>query len=303
MKQHRYFSADYPNILYHYTSIEAFKSIVENRQIWLSSFIWMNDPNEGRFIEQWIIEEAKRRRLNDELINAIISSYYENFKNYYFLAFSENGDLLSQWRAYAEDSTGFSIGFDPTFFTKVENIPVDTSLDKSNKSIFTQNLNEEALPATYGIAHVIYAKEEQQKIVKEVFDYWLHQFSSSSDQENIILLGIELTQYGMVFKDPGFKEEREWRLLYLPYERKACFNSVKEAIQRLNIFTTLQFRRSRNRLVGYYRVAFDEFGDGNPIKEIIMGSRNDTLHYDLSLLLNYSDYSNVVIKNSEIAYR
>lgn len=29
--------------------------------------------------------------------------------------FSKNGDLLSQWRAYAEDGKGFSIGFDSNY--------------------------------------------------------------------------------------------------------------------------------------------------------------------------------------------
>ncbi|HEY8660108.1 MAG TPA: DUF2971 domain-containing protein [Hanamia sp.] len=29
--------------------------------------------------------------------------------------FSKNGDLLSQWRAYAEDDKGFSIGFDSNY--------------------------------------------------------------------------------------------------------------------------------------------------------------------------------------------
>lgn len=95
------------NIVYHYCSVDTFLSIINSNKIWLSSSLTTND-----FLENQLILLKLEKILNEEN-----SKYKENFKRFYehfrinvtstFVScFSENGDLLSQWRAYANDVYG-----------------------------------------------------------------------------------------------------------------------------------------------------------------------------------------------------
>lgn len=46
------------------------------------------------------------------------------------ISFSEHGDLLSQWRAYAQDATGVSIGFEPK--DGLEEVPFEEAFTSMN---------------------------------------------------------------------------------------------------------------------------------------------------------------------------
>lgn len=104
-------------ILYHYCSNNAFHSIIENSSIWLSSLSLSNDSMEGKLVAEIIGLIAKDDELDQAATERLQESVFrlEQFVDGLGFCLSECGDLLSQWRGYADDATGVSIGFSKNY--------------------------------------------------------------------------------------------------------------------------------------------------------------------------------------------
>ena len=101
-----------PPILYHYCPVDAFIKIVTNKTMWLTNLFFMNDSQE----HFWLRTKA-RKHLQEQIqgnpddfgydyIDSILKQ--ESMHEIYCACFSEQGDLLSQWQAYADDGKGVS---------------------------------------------------------------------------------------------------------------------------------------------------------------------------------------------------
>ena len=103
--------------LYHYCSIPTALSILSNRSIRLSSLAHSNDSMEGRWTLLRIQELLTEKRLPKADISPTIEGLEYLLSRFDALGFclSEKRDLLSQWRSYANDGSGFSIGFSDAF--------------------------------------------------------------------------------------------------------------------------------------------------------------------------------------------
>lgn len=100
---------NWPNLLYHYTSSHALISILQNRCIWLSGRWNLNDTNEGSVFCQHLKSYAEAESLDGSSAERVLTNL-RMFESY-VSCFSSNGDMLSQWRGYANNGTGVSIGF------------------------------------------------------------------------------------------------------------------------------------------------------------------------------------------------
>jgi len=105
-------------LLYHYTSVESFVSIIKNGELWASHIRYMNDTSEQRLMWEHVrarikarldaADDSERDRL--QLFQSLSSSPLE--LDLFVLCFSKDGgDRLSQWRGYG-GGAGVSIGFD-----------------------------------------------------------------------------------------------------------------------------------------------------------------------------------------------
>ncbi len=111
-------------ILFHYTSAEGLKGIIESNELWATSAYYLNDAAEMFYgynvlkevLDQWL---RKNSRSEDSitlgLARQLRSSFEDLFekrllKPIYLMCFCEGDNLLSQWRAYGK-SGGYSIGF------------------------------------------------------------------------------------------------------------------------------------------------------------------------------------------------
>ena len=103
------------DLIYHYCDSNAFFAICTNRKLWMNDLHSMND-----FMElHWgysIWEQSANTRIEkygkeflDEIDEVIHFSGFQSL----LLAncFSTDKDVLSQWRAYADDGKGYVIGF------------------------------------------------------------------------------------------------------------------------------------------------------------------------------------------------
>ncbi|MES3044662.1 DUF2971 domain-containing protein [Sphingomonas faeni] len=108
-----------PKILYHYTNSEGLSGMLKESKIWLSDSRFVNDKTESsHFIDLSIDIISKLIKDTDDeskkhYYDAIV--YYlqeaEQYNSYIF-SLSFRKDDLSQWRGYANDGKGFTLGFD-----------------------------------------------------------------------------------------------------------------------------------------------------------------------------------------------
>ena len=111
-------------LLYHYTTVESFVSIMNSGELWASHIRYQNDISEQRLIWDHVRARIKARLATtsgndrDRLlqVQSLASSPLE--LDIYILCFSKDGgDTLGQWRGYG-GSAGVAIGFDPSELKK-----------------------------------------------------------------------------------------------------------------------------------------------------------------------------------------
>lgn len=113
-----------PKTLWHYTSIDAFKKIVESKQIFATEVRYLNDRSEfthARQIADKIIAEfpSARSKVDKAVTEAaaeLVKYSFEfvtmNKPEVFVASFTAAEDQLSQWRAYSYGTAGVSLGFD-----------------------------------------------------------------------------------------------------------------------------------------------------------------------------------------------
>jgi len=204
----RYIKEELPAYLYHYAPIEGFKGIIDSKEIWATVAAYIaSDPTEltiAKDIALEILEEEKGRfDGRDELYvfckNRIENSdHSKDFKC--ICSFTEEKDLLSQWRAYCPNG-GVSLCFDTKAFVQ----EIDYSIPPT--------INEQYL------YKCIYEHEQQKEIMRNLFIFLLEQPLPSPEFEMRKLkpFFISMIQtFSYSFKHASFKEEKEWRLCYFP---------------------------------------------------------------------------------------
>ena len=106
-----------PDILYHYTSVESFKKIIESQKIRATRYDQMNDTSEIEIGLNLLLDAVKKYPVHSSLhdykdfLISGIESYKEDTLEVYVLSLSGDEDSLYQWPAYAPNG-GVAIGFD-----------------------------------------------------------------------------------------------------------------------------------------------------------------------------------------------
>lgn len=235
--------------LYHYCSTETFSSIVGNRSIRLSSLTMSNDSREGAVILEVLLSLAREADLNPTLqlrLERQLRQAYDFFDGFGF-CLSEDGDLLSQWRGYADDGRGVSIGFNKQYFERM--------------SSTLQERDERG----FAIKRVIYDHDGQREVATEHFGRIKELLERGAFQSGLGSLLIPTTEEDRAavkkatedghfavllamlrmfeVKNPAFSEEREWRLISF-ISRKGSEDKIK-------------FRACGDKLVPYLEFALE----------------------------------------------
>ena len=197
-------------ILYHYTSLEALKSILENRTIRLTDYRFLNDPKELYFgidiFKNAIPKDTDEyhfkivlRALNNMENNItycfkigqnVIQAFVPNKTNFYILSMTDKGDDLALWNAYAKN--GCCIKFNhQAIFSYFSNI-IQTRWENG---IFNYHR---------GKVHYGQYSEAEMKFYLEMF-----QRQGTSLEANI---DYEIRQICSLNKDEAYKYESEYRI-------------------------------------------------------------------------------------------
>jgi hypothetical protein len=303
-----------PRVLYHYCSSDAFVSIVTKRAIRLSSLSLSNDSREGRLVGETVVRLAERdglgtqsgwgslgiktdvNRLRDSL------SFLERIFDGLGFCLSEQGDVLSQWRGYADDARGVSIGFNRPYLEK---------LSASSLGAFGQGFTLHRVvydPATHE-AQV----EPTYKELRNLIDAGAYKnpgkrtlLDGRSDEEvaaddtkikdaNAALLVKLLGLYPMLheLKSKAFEEEKEWRLVsvYLT----GASGSVTHP--------ELEYRARGATVVPYRDYVLNEIADHPAITEIVLGPRHATPPDIIRAMLKQLGFGDVAVRKSAASYR
>jgi hypothetical protein len=100
--------------IYHYTTNESFRSILDSKQLWMTEAIALNDETELiHFTDTFEMMLSQGRFEFPEMEGIIRPMLYEIKPERFGIAsFSSEQDCLTNWRLYGGDTTGFAIGFD-----------------------------------------------------------------------------------------------------------------------------------------------------------------------------------------------
>lgn len=274
-----------PQILYHYCSVETFYNIITNKALWLTDSFSTNDYMENRWINK-IISDILPDYINDgnrQQFDNIFKQYEINNYIPFITCFSEDGDILSQWRAYANDGSGVAIGFNTSYFNIKHQLPFTMAVYNDN---------------SIGLHEVYYDSKVQTNIIKALFEKT--SISGGVNSNDIIEIAVKLKQYSFVFKNPAFFEEREWRIIHTPL---IFGNNKDDTTQIVGAISDCKFRVTTNDIAPYFLLSFSEERPIPPISEIILGPKNQMAMYKIRTFLSMNNLRNIPIKFSEASYR
>jgi hypothetical protein len=209
---------DYPNarpLLAHYTSLENIERILDSERLWLSNPLLMNDLEEVRFgvlngmeiirsskdLHDALDSDSRRSAFFDAIEDAFDEYGNEDVIDLYVICFSvhtkDNSDgILSMWRGYGNQGKGAAIVFD----TSKLPVPDET-------------------PLTLGGVWYATKEERKEKITQKIIS--LSEFITANHIPDEYLgaaareLFKRLCLFAVFSKHVGFREENEWRLVYL----------------------------------------------------------------------------------------
>lgn len=256
-------------LIYHYTDINALKSILSINTLWMTSHKFLNDTEEfkdGFFRLKKSIDDCMLK-YDSSLHNDTKESVGEMMnllENTIILStsFSKHGDLLSQWRSYCPSEGGFAIGFDAEYMGKLEgHNEFSPSLfecvyDEKEKNRLGKLFGEEMILGNDRLEN--FSKDKRLHFQSTIY-YWL--------------------KFVIESKNKYFKEEDEVRfatyiqkdlnevdiksMSHSNYSAAYYPNGIKVFQNRALSFRT----KANNILVPYFEYKFDI----NAIKEIVIG--------------------------------
>lgn len=288
-----------PDTLYHYCTTEAFHAIVDSRSVRLSSMSLSNDFQEGRLVSQTVESLAMRDGLTTAQRANIAQDIARYERSVDGLAFclSEHGDLLSQWRGYAGNATGLSIGFSTQRLLELVDLHMqDATRDPPADDSFFINLHRAR-----------YSNEEHAEEVRPIYEQARFFVTGGTDErwaippelpEELRSRGVEqpdslaralLYMFYKLFllKSEAFRAEDEWRLISY---------SLRGVSDRTD------FRPAGTKLVPYRSVNLSRIRGA--ITSVITGPKHETPVHVLRKFLHQSGFGPpVTVEQSRVSYR
>ena len=308
--------------VYHYCSLDTFVKIIENKKLRMTDIVKSNDKNEISYcynalseLMYYISLRIKKWGISNDAILCFFKNFpYNTFSNevlersqlsWYVICFSLEGDLLSQWRGYANNGTGISIGFNPQVFS-----------NQSEKLVYT---------------HVEYSVddlkngliEDSKKKLLIANDY--PECEATVCCENIVdYLSDYLLKRSVFYKHPAFQDERETRLIYYPFGINRAFinnNPTTSCITKNPYFdrmyentrshdmgkltrSEIGYISKRNKIVPYFDIDFSKLAN-DTINEVVLGPKNESELRDIQMFMlkNGFDINTIRFETSKAPYR
>jgi hypothetical protein len=262
------------NSIYHYTSTNSFKAILDNRNIWMTDYLHLNDSSEikngldifksclDKYSKTSFYKYILKTDYQRSLINLFPTFIYRTF----VFSFSEIKDSKTQWSEYGDNYKGISIGFDTKkIFYNLMGREYKVELVNNNK---ISGYNEKLL-----FGKIIYNENIKKKIFEEYFEKIIPitesiKASTGKNQEfegiftDIFCLMIKIFP---LFKNERFQDENEYRLIV-----QCPYREMMKTIAKVN---EIKYRIDNGILVPYFDYYIDDLY--NYITDVVVGPKYD----------------------------
>lgn len=275
-------------LIYHYCSLESFSKIIASNSIRASDLTKMNDP-----LELQLGQDLVAKLYDDVFPNSDMSPNFKRDDYFYFgCSFSAKGDLLSQWRAYADNASGLSIGLDQKNFKKINHVTVRASDDK-----WVQNHK-------FSIEKVIYNKDIFKKKCIDILQEFErdHGVPSKKSPGRLMMLYQRLQKEICVFKNIFYKEEQEFRLCRVVYKKAIEEARCSNYAPHLELFGDLDYVVSNHGLRAFTALKLRAEGVSS-VQRVVLGPRNNDSIDGIRDYLALHGFVGVDVVRSEGAYR
>lgn len=195
--------------LYHYTSLAGLKEIVEDQVLWASNAHYLSDMKEIQHAQDLLMHDIVERLPGADAEAAEVLTQLRHWllergvgRHQLFLcSFTEEGNLLSQWRGYTPHGLGVSLGFPASLIVRL------------------------AAAQDYRLVKCVYDAERQQRLIASLIEAVFEAVRTTpgaggkSGYYPVFDTFIDdLLLLSAVLKHGSFREEREWRVISPVYE-------------------------------------------------------------------------------------
>lgn len=208
--------SDAPAVLWHYTDANGLRGILESDRLWATNTRFLNDSTEFSYgidlatralaAHDASANQPETRRFLKGLSDPrkrIIHDFLDRTAVLFVTCFCTDGDLLSQWRAYSgQDSAGgYALGFETPGA-----LPAWAQTAPGGHDL--------------ALRKVLYDPVEQEAVLQELISVMvaiLEVDPTDVARQNAFARHLVdgLVEAATWCKHPAFKEEQEWRLVYL----------------------------------------------------------------------------------------
>ena len=230
-------------MIYHYCAANVFSSIISTKEVWLTDITKLNDTSEYSTGYDLISEVLMSKGLHEnEFLGDIRGPQLNAELQILIGCFSQEGDSGSQWRLYADDCHGLSIGFHEGDLLQ---------FNRFNR--FTQN-DFQPISSTVKLCRIEY---DQDAFVKKVPDF-IELYERNNPILKYQMMAVALRRYAALYKNPFFKDEREIRAMI---EIDPSVDDKYAVGLRTNVY---------NEQASYHKL-LTSYQSLNAIKEVIVG--------------------------------
>lgn len=245
--------------LYHYTDSHALLGILRDKAIWASDYRYLNDASEMRRGEEIVQEMAETlaKTTNVRVHRWVLDSFAHHHRTdsltqgsgVFVASFSEEGNLLSQWRAYGANGAGYSIGF-------------------SNLKLPDREVEDSLVGVE--LFQCVYDEHEFRELVRARFAKVLATLDRNIEQHGIDESSIHALGGSAIahmlrgvcsviprLKHAAFVEEREWRLVAMTLSKRE--------------HEILKFRGSARGMIPYLPLELCDEGSQLALSSICVG--------------------------------
>lgn len=303
----------HPKILYHYCSIETFFNIIKSGSVWLSDIEKSNDSLELAYMKKeyancvraaclaFVAYHKKNAIPYDEkrldvLLQVFtdVSTLAITITKTWGFCLSEKGDLLSQWRGYADDGYGVSIGFNTKYlFQVINSFAYSDTMQGMLLSLSKINYSEKDM------------REEVENLISPVECGKCQTLREFQDKLTYPIAKMEGS--APYYKSESFKEEKEWRIALTTIIGEGCDYAKLHETSSLASLSNFDYIHSNKKLISHFQLAFSEFKKA--IRKIILGPKckisiEEMKYFLISKgLLKSIDDETIKIVNSSSSYR
>ncbi len=195
--------------LYHYTTGNGLIEIIRSGELWSTQVACLNDLSELLYPIKLLHDKVRAKSASsisgevDFLLKQIdqgIADPTIDTEGRFVACFSEDGDDLSQWRAYAGGEGGYAIEFDSGYIRRLQNPTMvlgKVEYDAKRQGGFIDDLLKNCISFFLDGLQKRRAPSMQQWAADFLL-YW----------SNLAMV------FAPFIKHPKFSGEREWRLVY-----------------------------------------------------------------------------------------